>query len=42
MSDVHEEPSDADGDDLPEETIDEAERLTRLARNAVDESEQAA
>ena len=42
MSDVHEEPSDADGSDLPEETIDEAERLTRLARNAVDESEQAA
>ncbi|WP_255191870.1 DUF7108 family protein [Natronobeatus ordinarius] len=42
MSDVHEEPSDPDGGDLPEETIDEAERLTRLARNAVDDGEQAA
>ncbi len=34
--------SDTDGDELPEETVDEAERLTRLARDAVDDGERAA
>ncbi|MFC4245476.1 rnhA operon protein [Natribaculum luteum] len=40
MSDAANDRSDDAGEDeLPEETVDEAERLTRLARTAVDENE---